>query len=783
MWIAIGAAVAQTSVTTYHNDAMRSGVNSAETVLTPANVNSSTFGLIGSFPVDGYIYAQPLYLPGQTIPNKGVHNVVYIATEHNSVYAFDADNNSGSNALPLWKVNFGPSVPSGDVGSYDIYPEIGITSTPVIVPASATSTATLFVVSKTKTLDLNNNPVYKISLHALDADSGAERAHSPIVIQGSVRGTGDGSDGAGNVPFQPLIQNNRVALLYVPGAASVSPPPPPPPASSNAAILPIPLVPAGGAVYIGFASHGDNGPYHGWIFAYNALTLTQTAILNTTPNARTDPSGYPLAAGGIWQSGGGLAYDGSSIYCATGNGSFDSLHNSFGDSILKLSPLNLSVQDYFSPQDQLYLDNSDADLGSGAVCLLPSSAGSGINLNLMVASGKEGSIYLLNRSNLGKFSTSDHIVGELPDVIGGIFGAPAFFNGSVYFGPIYGSLVSIPIAGGAFKASGPTSWTPESFNYPGPTPAISANGTTNGIVWATQSDGNSSGGGAVLHAYLASNLGAELYNSSATNGRDLLGPPVKFSVPTVVNGKVYVGTANALAVFGLGKWTATPSVTPAEGNYPNSVQVTVSDSTPGAVVYYTTDGSVPTQSSTRYTGPVTFTTSLTFSARAFASGYGASPEVQKNYQVNAVIGSGVGLQGYYYNGVQTPGGTFTALRVDPTINFIWNGASPIAGVGQTNWSAQWIGQVQAETTGPYTFYTNSDDGVSLRIGSQTIINDWNDHAPTTDQATVNLVAGQKYLIILKFYQNGGGSVMQLFWSAPGMPMQIVPKTQLYRTTQ
>ncbi len=776
---AAALAMSQVSVTTYHNDNFRTGLNNAETILTPTSVTPSTFGLLFSLPVDGYVYAQPLYLPNVAIPNKGAHNVVYIATEHNSVYAFDAD----SSGPALWQVNLGPSVPNTDTGSWDIYPEIGITGTPVIVPAAQGvrgATPTMYLVSKTKTTDTNGNAVYTQKLHALDVTSGAEKFGAPVVIQGSVAGTGDGTDGHGHVPFQPLIQHNRSALLALtPSGVGIGGG-----SGTSTSASTADARPAGSTapvIYIAFASHGDIGPYHGWLFSYNANTLQQTGIYNTTPNGKTAASGYPIAAGGIWQAGGGIASDGSSIFFATGNGSFDPSTGSYGDSVLRISLPNLTVADYFAPADQLTLDDYDIDLGSGAVMLLPGGTGTNLSPNLMVQAGKEGSIYLMNRTNLGKYGTVDHVIQELPSVMGGIWGSPAYFNGNIYFSPIYGSLLSFPISGNTM--GGVSSWTPTYYQYPGATPSVSSNGNTNGIVWATQNDGTGPNGTAILHAYVATNLGTELYNSAATNGRDIMGGAVKFSVPTIANGKVYSGNAYSVSVFGLGKWAATPTVTPASGNYPNQVQVTVTDTTPNASIYYTTDGSTPTQSSTLYNGPVTFNSSLTFTARAFAPGYGGSVQVQNYYQVNAVIGNGTGLWGNYYNNYTDPSQPFpanpTASELDPLINFNWDGNSPISGVAGSNWGGEWKGTLQAETSSTYTIYTYSDDGVRVWVNGQQIINDWTYHAPTWDAGTITLTAGQKYNITIDYFQGGGGSVLQMYWTAPGMPWQLVPTSQLY----
>jgi hypothetical protein len=764
------SAFAQAPVVTYHNDISRSGLNSAETILNTGNVNPQTFGLLFNLPVDGQVYAQPLYLPKVQIVGKGVHNVLYICTEHDSVYAFDADSNTGANAQPLWHVNFGMSVPNGDVNTGDINPEIGITSTPVIGPASVSNlNPVLYVVSKVKSFDSNNNPVYTQKLHALDTTSGAERLGGPVVIQGSVPGTGDGSVN-GVVAFNPLIQQSRAALLLVPPTTNMNLPP-----SKRQSFA----SPVNGTVYLSFASHGDNGPYHGWLFAYDASNLKLIGILNTTPNGLTDPSGYPLAAGGIWQSGSGPASDGKDIFFATGNGKFDPTTGSYGDSIVRVPNRLFNIVDYFTPSDQLSLDDYDTDLGAGGVMLLPRVVGSNATPNLLVHSGKEGTIYLLDQSNLGKYGTTDTTVQELPYVIGGVWGAPVYFNGNIYYGPTYSSVVSIPIKNAQFTTNGPNGSSPTGYGYPGASLSVSSNGTHNGIVWAVQTDGYGNGTPAILHAYDATNLGSELYSSGNTQGRDNLGPAVKFAVPTISNGKVYVGVAGSVGVFGLGKWTGNPTIAPASGTYTSSVKITLSDATSGAKIYYTLDGSMPTQSSTLYTGPFTVTTSLLLQARAYASGYGPSSVVSASYLVSPAIGNGTGLFGAYYNGTMDPTGTPTLTEIDPSIDFDWNGNPPVAGVGGTDWAGDWTGQVEAETTATYTFYTNSDDGVQLYVNGVEIINDFVDHAPTIDQGTITLQKGVKYTIEIRYYQDGGGSLLQLYWSAPGLPMSIIPTSQLY----
>src|SRR5215469_4578332 len=493
---------------TYRNDTMRTGQNLNESVLTPATVNTTTFGFLFSLPVDGQIYAQPLYVAGLKIGGQ-LHNVVFVATEHDSVYAFDAD----TPGPPLWQTSFiNPAagittVPFADQSCADLAPEIGITSTPVIDPNGGT----LYVEAKTK-----ENGAYVHRLHALDVTTGAEKI-PPVVIQGQVPGTGDGSAG-GIVPFNSLRGMQRAALLL----------------SNN-------------VIYIAFASLCDADPYHGWVFAYDAQTLAQVGIFNTTPIG---------GRGGIWQSGGGPAADANgNVFVMTGNGTFDGPspggNNDFGDSFLKLAPRALTQSDFFTPFDQATLEATDADVGSGSPLLLPDQAVGAPHL--MVSAGKGGTIYLVDRDNMGGFianGNDQQIVQSIPGAVGSLFGTPAYFQNTVYFLAVRDVLRAFSLSNGKLGTS-PASQSSTAFGYPGATPVISANGASNGIVWALQTDQAGFVGPAVLHAYRADNVAIELYNSNqAPNGRDNPGPAVKFTVPTVINGKVFVGTQTQLAVFG-----------------------------------------------------------------------------------------------------------------------------------------------------------------------------------------------------------------------------------------
>jgi hypothetical protein len=733
---AIPPARAQVNVTTYHNDNARTGRNLNETLLTPATVNKTGFGRIFTQPVDGYIYAQPLLMNGINIAGKGVHNIVLVATEHNSVYAFDADNNVGSNAAPLWQVNFGTPVTSAEVGSADIEPEIGITGTPVIDPA----TGTLYVVAKTKEI-IGGNVSYAQRLHALNISSGAERSGSPVLIQASVPGTGDGTDGLGHVPFNALRENQRPGLVL-----------------SN------------GIVYVAFASHGDNGPYHGWVLGYNAATLALQSVYNTTPNG---------GLGGIWQAGAAPAVDSAgNLYFVTGNGTFDAAPGfgggtSLGDSVIKLyTSGGLSVLDWFTPFNQDDLSVRDIDLGSGGALVLPDQ--SGPNPHLLVFASKEGKIYLLNRDNMGHYNAAgDTQIVQSFLANHGAWSMPAYFNGRIYVQGIYDTLKAYALTSGLLNPS-PVMQTGYAFGYPGATPSITANGTASGIVWTIENATP-----AVLHAYNAEDLSSELYSSAMIPERDSAGGGVKFAVPTVANGKVYVGARYEMDVYGQGTWVATPVVSPNGGDFTGPVSVSISDVTAGAEIRYTTDGTTPTQQSPLYTAPFTVSQATTVSARAFQSGLIGSVEAKAYYLIGDPSGQGDGLWATYYQNSNLTG--ITVNRIDPTIAFTWNGSSPAPGtvIGGSFWSARWTGQVQARTTGAYTFYTVSDDGVRLWVNDILVIDNWTVHGATEDRATVNMVAGQKINIKMEYFQGQFGSEVDLLWSAAGVAKQPIPTSQLY----
>ena len=510
-------------VFTYHNDNMRTGQDLNETVLTPSNVNSSMFGKLFSYPLDGLTLASPLYVPNVNIPGQGYHNIVIVATEHDSVYAFDANGESSS---PLWHVNFtNPSagvttVPAADTGETgDIPNEIGITSTPVIDP----STGTIYVVAATKEVT-GGKATYVQRLHALDLTTGAEKLGGPVVINASVPGTGAGSS-AGTLTFNALRENQRTGLLL-----------------------------ANGVVYFGFSSHGDQPPFHGWVLGYNASTLQQVMKFSTSPNSSN---------GGVWMDGDGIATDSTgSLYFISGDGTMDANTggSDYSDSFIKLSTSG-AVQDYFSPSAQTTLDQGNLDLGAGGGLLLPDQ--SGPNPHEMVSAGKNGTVYLVNRDKMGGYSaSSDSDIQSLTNIFpntmgieGGNFSSPVYWNGWVYFAPIAGAVQAFKLTNGLLSTS-PTSQTPETYDGTygnfvgrGGTMSISANGASNGILWTLQTGGIGVPG--ILHAYDAADLSHELYNSNQAGSRDALDEWDKFSAPVVANGEVFVTSDSQLTVYGL----------------------------------------------------------------------------------------------------------------------------------------------------------------------------------------------------------------------------------------
>ena len=496
-------------VITYHYDNQRTGQNLNEVTLTPANVNSAKFGKLGEFAVDGKVDAQPLYVSGLTIGGQK-KNVLYVATEHGSVYAFDADSINGTTSSFLWKTSTPGSgeTTSDDRGCFQVSPEIGITATPVI---DRTRNA-IYVIAMSK----NSAGTYFQRIHALDLTTGAELFGGPKNIAASYPGTGDNSSG-GNVVFDPKQYEERPGLLEI-----------------------------NGTIYTTWASHCDARPYTSWVMGFSGNTLAQTTVLNLVPNGND---------GGLWMSGAAPAADSAgNIFFQVGNGTFETTltaqgfpsSQDCGNCFVKLSTSGgLALADYFTPQNTVAESNADQDLGSGGTLLLPDlKDASGTTKHLALGGGKDSTLYVADRDNMGKFNASSNQIYQTIGMPGAIFSAPAYFNGAVYLAAVSDALKAFPITN-AKLASAPASQSSHVFGYPGATPTVSANGASNGIVWAIENSG------AILFAYDATDLTKELYDSNqAANSRDHFSGN-KFITPMVVNGKVYVGTPNSVAVFGL----------------------------------------------------------------------------------------------------------------------------------------------------------------------------------------------------------------------------------------
>ncbi|MGA8431505.1 MAG: pyrrolo-quinoline quinone [Candidatus Sulfotelmatobacter sp.] len=499
-------------VTTFHNDNLRTGQNLSETYLTLQNVNASRFGKIGFLTVDGKVDAQPLFLGDVPIPGQGTHNVLYVATEHDGVFAFDAD----TQAL-LWQVSvLGAGEATGDDLQCDsVKPEIGITSTPVIDRTRGPN-GLIYLVAATE--DSAGNTLFR--MHALDVTTGAEMLGGPVEIQAQYPSLG------GTATFAAPQYLNRAALLL-----------------------------ENGVVYTSWASHCDIEPYGGWVIGYDATTLKQTSALDLTANGRW---------GGIWMAGDGpAADDAGNIYLLDGNGTFDDTldasgfpsQGDFGNAVVKISPSgSLKVTDYFAPHDTVAQSAGDYDLGSGGILLLPDNVDdTGKTWHLALGSGKTGSIYIVDRDDMGKYNSSSDTAREViplccpptGGLYGPIFSTPAYFNSTVYFGAITAPIQAYAVSNGKLSTSYTMISSVHFNSFPGTTPAISANGIDSAILWAVEN-----GTTAVLHAFDANNLSAELYNSNLMSARDQFAGN-KFIVPTIANGKVYVGTPTGVAVFGL----------------------------------------------------------------------------------------------------------------------------------------------------------------------------------------------------------------------------------------
>lgn len=823
-----------TNVTTYHNDNVSSGANLTESLLTPGNVKVATFGKQFSTPVDGQVYAQPLYVAGVNITAgrfTGLHDVAFVATQHDGLYAIDAH---GGNII--WQLSFlNPATPgaalpgatsittptNGDVNSGDIQPEIGITATPVIDLAQHA----IFVITKTKQV-VNSQTHYVAGLFKVDIQSGAVLASKVIADTAYNGGTytyrtandpnavqdpftvGNGS-GAITVNGQQRVYFNALRQMDRPGVVLYN-----------------------GHIYTAWASHGDNGPYHGWVLGFDENTLALTGAFNTTPRG---------AGAGIWQGGGITSIDSAgNFYFETGNGTFDGnqsggvttglngagfpVNGNYGDVFLKvaldatttpgsqnINGWGFKVIDYFAPFNNHALDNVDRDLGSGGPLLLPDAVGSTDHPHLLVGSGKEGKIYLIDRDNMGKFDpNTDHVVQEQGGTLSGVLNTPSlFFDGTtyrLYFVPGYNNdrAKSYVIANGAFSTA-PTSQSGDTYGYLPGSASISANGTANGIVWAIDTGSNT------LRAYNATNLATELWTSGqATGGRDTLGTTLKFSVPTVADGEVFVGTSNALVVYG-------PPIVPTSGpaaptnltavspnyqlvnltwqdNSNNEDYFSVQRSTNGTTFTEIGRASANAQSYADRTGLLAQTLYYyrVIAHNAFAGGSDSPPSnvVQVMTPTPPINGNGDGAAGAYFNDVngQHLTGTPALTRVDKTINLNLGAAGPGAPIGTDNFSVRWSGRILAQYSELYTFYTESDDGVRFYIkpiGSDTyttLIDHWTDHGSAEDSGTFTLSSGQYYDFKMEYYEGVGDALAQLLWSSVTTPKAIIPQAQLYSGT-
>jgi hypothetical protein len=442
--------------------------------------------------------------------------------------------------------------------------------------------------------------------------------------------------------------------------------------------------------------------------------------------------------------------------------------------------LPFAVADSFTPNNQLSLDDGDTDQGSGGVMLLPSSLQSASGHNMLVQEGKSGVIFLCDVTNLGGYNGTDGMLQEVGGANGGVWGGMASFNNNIYVGAAGSALQQYGVTGGAVAplSTSATASSNNGFGFPGATPSISANGTTNGIVWAVDSSQYGSNGAEYLYAYDATNLNT-LYSSASVQGRDNFGAAVKFVTPVVANGKVYVGSGSTIGVFGLKTFNAAPVSNVPNGSFTSPFQVTLSDSSPGAKIYYTLNGTVPNTYSYLYTQPFTISANATLVVKAASSTAGPSGTNYYFYSFPPLVSNGTGLTGKYFNNSQAPTGTPTATELDSSINFNWNGGSPATGVAGTNWAAEWTGYIIPQYTAQYNIVATADDGVRLWLNGRLVINAWVNQAPTSySTGRYTLIAGHKYPIKIDYFQGGGGSALTLMWQTLGTQLVIVPTTQL-----
>jgi len=810
-----------TNVLTYHYDNQGLGANTTETELTPASVSPGTFAKRYATALDGQVYAQPLYVGDVNITVgefQGHHRVVYAATEHDSLYAIDSD--SGN---ILWQVSFiDPAakittMPAGETGSADLTPEVGITSTPVI----DLENNVLYVEAKTKEIRTGEaHPTHYVQkIHRVNLSDGAYT--STVIADTAVTGSNyyyrqdadpytindrslGAADGAIQVNGQWRVYFNAMRQFVRPG-----------------------LMLQDGQLYLASASHGDNGPYHGWVLRYDVSgdAPVLSAVLNTTPNG---------GLGGIWQGGGITAIDEQGfLYFETGNGTFSPYRSgnqkigfdaqgfprdgNYGDSFLKVGPdpehstatnqningWGLKVVDYFTPFNEQDLDGADRDLGSAAPIILPDSLGSAAHPHLLLGSGKEGKLYLIDRDNMGKSDpgVTDHVVQTIAGAVSGLLNTPALANvGSqaspdyrVFFVPGYGGpVVSYGIENGVL--SGPVSSSNDgSYGYLSGSPSISQNGTANGIVWTIERNTHE------LRAYNAHDLSQVVYTSGQAGGnRDqFLGTSIKFSVPTVADGRVFVGTSKGLMIFGPPipptAAPAAPTLLSATATFPTQVLLTWTDNSDNEDLFRverSADGTSGwVEIGTAGVNDPSFTddtaqpnTTYYYRVRSYNSFQTGSYSDYTNV-ANATTspnptGSGDGLLGVYYNDLDFTGSTVT--RIDPRVNFDWGDGVPAPGIGADTFSVVWTGVIRAGRSEDYTFYATADDGVRLWINGQLVVNAWIDQGPTEyASAPIALTQRQTYPVRMEMYENGGGAVAKLGWSSAHTAKATIPKAALY----
>jgi hypothetical protein len=602
--LAASCAWAQTftrvTVPTWRYDNTHEGQNTHETALTPDNVNAKSFGKLFSLSVDSTVYAQPLYVPGLKMKDGLVHNVLFIATENDSVYAYDADSNGGANAKPIWYASMAStahgaasgatSIPAFKyTGSYDVAPTIGITGTPAI----NTATNTMYLVAQTQ-----EGSSFHTRLHALNILTGAEQPGSPVEVTATVDGTGLGSSG-GKITFDTVVENQRSAVDYY-----------------------------NGYVYFGFAAHGDIGNWHGWLFAYNGATLKQTEALNLSPSDH---------GAGIWEAGAGMPIDddapGGRMFLASGNGAVSKYPPFTAGQNLSMSILDFNLAggkvtptDGFTSYNYEKINSGDYDQGSGGVLMIPDQQGT--HPHILVQAGKEGRILVLDRDNLGGYnpnqSSNLNALEDIPgELAGGMWATPAYWNGNVYFWAEFDVPKLFKLSSGVMDRT-PASQGTIKTDFPSPSFSVSSNGAQDGIAWAILSDQFNTDGPAVLYAWDANDLSTPIYSSDTNSARDSAGPANKFAIPVVTNGKVYVTTNGEIDVYGLLNGqpiTAAPEITPDGGTFSKNQSVTLSSKTASAQIFYTLDGSTPTPASTPYTDPITISTDTTLNAIASAPGF------------------------------------------------------------------------------------------------------------------------------------------------------------------